>query len=187
MKRGNLIILSGPSGVGKGTIKDQLLLDESLNLHYSVSCTTRKPRIGEVDGIHYYFISQDQFDEMIQEDAFLEYARFVDHSYGTPSKVIEEKRQAGKNVLLEIELHGALQVIAKCPDALSIFILPPSLEELHKRLMGRGTESPEVVQKRFDTAKEELAMQDHYQYRVVNDTVDRAVKEITEIIKNHSR
>lgn len=186
MKRGNLIILSGPSGVGKGTIKDQLLMDPSLNLHYSVSCTTREPRDGEIDGVHYYFISQEQFDQMIQEDAFLEYARFVDHSYGTPAKVIEEKRQEGKNVLLEIELQGALQVISKCPDALSIFILPPSLEELEKRLSGRGTESAEVVQKRLETAKQELAMQDHYQYRIVNDTVARAVQEITKIIKDHS-
>lgn len=182
MQRGHLIIFSGPSGVGKGTIKDLLLRDPSLNLHYSVSCTTRAPRTGEVDGIHYYFVSQETFQKMIDEGAFLEYATFVDNSYGTPKKSVEAQLEKGENVLLEIDLQGALQVIKKCPDALSIFILPPSMEELEKRIRLRGTESEEVIQKRLATARQELAMQDHYRYRVVNDDIQRAVSEIKELI-----
>lgn len=182
MKKGHLIILSGPSGVGKGTIKDELMKKEELNLHFSVSCTTRKPRIGEVEGVHYYFVTHEQFDAMIKEDAFLEYAKFVENSYGTPKAKVEEQLEKGQNVLLEIEMKGAIQVIEKCPDAISIFILPPSLEELEKRLRGRQTETEDVIIKRLAQAKDDLEMKKYYQYHVTNDTVQRAVEEISSII-----
>lgn len=185
MNKGHLIILSGPSGVGKGTIKDVLMQKEELNLHFSVSCTTRKPRVGEVDGVHYYFVTHEKFEEMIEQDAFLEYAKFVENSYGTPKAKVDEQLDKGQNVLLEIEMQGALQVIKKCPEAISIFILPPSLEELENRLRGRQTETEEVILKRLATAKEELKMKDHYQYNVVNTTVEKAVEEISNIILNH--
>jgi len=184
MKKGHLIILSGPSGVGKGTIKDELMKNEKLNLHFSVSCTTRQPRNGEVNGVHYFFITHEQFDEMIQQNAFLEYAKFVENSYGTPKAKVEEQLEEGQNVLLEIEMQGALQVINQCPDAISIFILPPSLDELEKRLRGRKTETEEVILKRLAQAKEDLKMKDHYQYHVINHTIEQAVNEISTIILN---
>lgn len=184
MEKGHLIILSGPSGVGKGTVKDILLEDASLNLHYSVSCTTRQPRQGEVDGIHYYFVTKEKFNDMIAHDAFLEYATFVENSYGTPKDKVEEQLNQGQNVLLEIEMQGALQVIEKCPEALSIFLLPPSMEELEKRIRHRGTEQEEVIQKRLAQAKKEISMKDKYRYHVVNETVEDAVKKIKEIITN---
>lgn len=182
MKKGLLIIFSGPSGVGKGTVKEILMENQSLNLHYSVSCTTRQPRQGELDGVHYYFITQDQFDEMVKQDAFLEYAQFVGNSYGTPKAKVEAMLQAGKNVLLEIDMQGALQVIAKCPDALSIFLLPPSMEELERRIRQRGTESDEVIAQRLAKANKEISMRKHYRYQVVNDQVERAANEIAQII-----
>lgn len=185
MNKGHLIILSGPSGVGKGTIKDELMKIDELNLHFSVSCTTRKPRVGEIDGVHYYFVSHEQFDAMIENNEFLEYAKFVENSYGTPLKKVEEQLEKGVNILLEIEMKGALQVIEKCPDAISIFILPPSIEELEKRLRGRQTESEEVILKRLNQAHEDLEMKKYYQYHVVNDTVEKAVNDIKNIILNH--
>ena len=183
MEKGHLIIFSGPSGVGKGTIKDKLLEDESLHLHYSVSCTTRQPRVGEMEGIHYYFVTHEKFNEMIAADAFLEYASFVDNSYGTPKDKVEAKLNEGQNVLLEIEMQGALQVIEKCPEALSIFLLPPSMEELEARIRHRGTEAEEVIQKRIKQAQKEIGMKDKYRFNVINDDVERAVAEITQIIK----
>ena len=183
MEKGHLIIFSGPSGVGKGTIKDKLLEDESLHLHYSVSCTTRQPRVGEMEGIHYYFVTHEKFNEMIAADAFLEYASFVDNSYGTPKDKVEAKLNEGQNVLLEIEMQGALQVIEKCPEALSIFLLPPSMEELEARIRHRGTEAEEVIQKRLKQAQKEIGMKDKYRFNVINDDVERAVAEITQIIK----
>jgi len=185
VKRGLLIIFSGPSGVGKGTVKEVLMRKEELNLHYSVSCTTRKPRAGEIDGVHYYFMTQETFDKMVEEDAFLEYAQFVGNSYGTPKAKVEEMLDQGKNVLLEIEMQGALQVIEKCPDALSIFLLPPSMEELERRIRHRGTETDDVIKQRLDKAKKEINMQDHYQYHVINQNVDDAANEIARIILNH--
>lgn len=182
MEKGHLIILSGPSGVGKGTIKDELMKIEALNLHFSVSCTTRKPREGEIDGVHYFFITHEIFDEMIENNEFLEYAKFVENSYGTPLKKVEEQLENGQNVLLEIEMKGALQVIERCPDVISIFILPPSIEELERRLRGRNTETEEVILKRLTQAHEDLKMKEHYQYHVVNNTVEAAVEEISNII-----
>lgn len=184
MEKGHLIILSGPSGVGKGTIKDLLMTKEELNLHFSVSCTTRKPREGEIDGVHYFFVSRDRFNEMIEENAFLEYAQFVENCYGTPKLAVEEQLEKGQNVLLEIEMQGALQVIEKCPEAVSIFILPPSIEELEKRLRGRKTETEDVILKRLNQAKEDLEMKKYYQYHVVNTTVEEAVHQISNIILN---
>lgn len=185
MKKGHLIIVSGPSGVGKGTVINELMKQEELNLRYSVSCTTRQPRQGEIDGVHYYFVSHEKFDEMIAQNAFLEYAKFVENSYGTPKAKVEEQLEAGLNVLLEIEMTGAIQVIEQCPEAISIFILPPSIEELEKRLRGRQTETEEVIVKRLAQAHDDLAMKNHYQYHVVNDTVENTVNEIKEIILNH--
>ena len=185
MEKGHLIILSGPSGVGKGTIKDELMKIEALNLHFSVSCTTRKPREGEIDGVHYFFITHEKFDEMIENNEFLEYAKFVENSYGTPLKKVEEQLEKGHNILLEIEMKGALQVIEKCPDAISIFILPPSLEELESRLRGRGTETEDVILKRLNQANEDLEMKKYYQYHVVNVTVEKAVEDIKNIVLNH--
>lgn len=186
VKRGLLIILSGPSGVGKGTVKELLMQDKRLNLHYSVSCTTRQPRTGEIDGVHYYFISQENFDQMVQEGEFLEYAQFVGNSYGTPKSKVSEQLDQGKNVLLEIEMQGALQVIKKCPEALSIFLLPPSMEELENRIRHRGTESDDVIRQRLAKARKEIDMKDQYQYHVVNDTVERSAQEIAQIILNHA-
>lgn len=183
MEKGHLIIFSGPSGVGKGTIKDKLMEDQSLNLHYSVSCTTRSPREGEQEGVHYYFVTHEKFAEMIKQDAFLEYATFVENSYGTPKDKVDEMLSKGQNVLLEIEMQGALQVIEKCPEALSIFLLPPSMEALEARIRGRGTEEEEVIQKRLAQAKNEIAVKDKYRFNVVNDDIDRTVAEIANIIK----
>ena len=185
MKKGHLIIVSGPSGVGKGTVINELMKQEELNLRYSVSCTTRQPRQGEIDGVHYYFVSHEKFDEMIAQNAFLEYAKFVENSYGTPKAKVEEQVEAGLNVLLEIEMKGAIQVIEQCPEAISIFILPPSIEELEKRLRGRQTDTEKVIVKRLAQAHDDLAMKNHYQYHVVNDTVENTVNEIKEIILNH--
>lgn len=182
MSRGILIILSGPSGVGKGTVRQELFKNEKLDLHYSISMTTRQPRPNEVEGKDYFFVDQATFDKMIDEDGFLEYATFVSHSYGTPRAYVEQMLEDGKNVLLEIEMQGALQVMEKCPDALSIFLLPPSLEELERRIKNRGTESDDVIQQRMDKAKKEMNMKDKYQYQVVNQTVEQASREIAEII-----
>lgn len=182
MTKGKLIVISGPSGVGKGTIKQQIIDDPSLNLAFSVSYTTRAPRVGEMDGVHYFFVSQETFDTMVKEDAFLEYAGYVGHNYGTSRQQVETLLIEGKNVLLEIETKGALQVIEKCPEALSIFILPPSLDALYDRLSGRGTESDEVIQERVIKAKAELSLKDHYKYQVVNDDLETCCQKVKDII-----
>ncbi len=184
MKRGKLIVLSGPSGVGKGTIREQLMKIDDLNLVYSISCTTRLPRNGETDGVEYFFITDEQFNKMIEEDGFLEHARFVDHQYGTPRDNVEKWLNQGKNVLLEIEVNGALQVMDKGVEDVSIFIVPPTMEELERRIRGRKTEDEEVIQGRLAQAKEELATKDHYDYNVCNDDLQRASDEIAGIIMN---
>ena len=182
MKKGLLIVFSGVSGVGKGTLLDRLMPMEELNLAYSVSMTTRAPREGEVEGEDYFFVTKKRFVEAIKNDELLEHARFVGNDYGTPAKYVEEQRNLGKNVILEIEIRGAKQIMEKCPDALSIYIVPPSLEELERRLRARGTEDDETIMKRIAKAKKELKDTEFYEHVVCNDDLDVAVEEIRQII-----
>ncbi len=179
MKKGKLIVFSGPSGVGKGTIRKELTFTD---YEFSVSSTTRSIRDGEIDGVHYHFITREQFEQKIAKGEMLEHAEFVGNYYGTELATVNEMLEAGKNVFLEIECQGAIQVIDKVEDVISIFILPPSLEELEQRLVNRGTEEQAVVEKRLQKAKEELSLKDHYKYNVINDELDRVVKEIDEIL-----
>ncbi len=185
MKQGLLIILSGPSGVGKGTIRKRIMQDPSLNLTYSVSMTTRSIRPGEVDGKDYFFVNQETFQKAIKENQFLEWAEFVGNRYGTPKAEIQKLRQAGKNVLLEIEINGAKQVIAKTtgPGLVTIFLMPPSFEALENRIRKRKTESETIIQERLAKAKREMNLHHDYQYLVVNDDVEKTSQQIIDIIK----
>ena len=182
MKKGLLIVFSGVSGVGKGTILSKLMPMEDLQLAYSVSMTTRAPREGEVDGVNYCFVSKKRVLEAVKKGELLEHARFVGNDYGTPKAYVQQMREEGKNVLLEIEINGAKQVMEKCPDALSIYIVPPSIEELERRLRERSTEDEETILKRISKAKKELLDIDFYERVVCNDDLDTAVQEIREII-----
>ena len=177
--------MSGPSGVGKGTIRNKLFEKNDLNLFYSVSMTTRKPRPGEVDGVDYYFVSNEEFDKNIENGNLLEWAEFVGNRYGTPKDKVEKMREEGKNVLLEIDVNGTSQVLQKVEDVISIFILPPSLKDLENRIRGRSTEVEEVIQKRLAKAIKELEFQKQYKFKVVNDELDKATEEIRNIIKNN--
>lgn len=185
VSRGLLIILSGPSGVGKGTVREMLFKDESLNLAYSISMTTRLPRPNERDGIDYFFVTKEEFEKNIETGLLLEYAQFVGNYYGTPKNYVEELLNNGKNVVLEIEVQGALQVMSKCPEALTIFLVPPSFEELEKRIRGRRTEKEEVIKERLNKARKELETKDNYKYVVVNDEVLKAKEAIANIIKTN--
>lgn len=184
-KEGLLIVLSGPSGVGKGTILKKFVNDPTLKLAFSVSMTTREKRPGEEEGVNYYYVSKERFEEAKQNGELLESAEFVGNYYGTPLKEVQRLRAEGKNVLLEIEVQGCEQVVKKVPDALTIFIVPPSMEELEKRIRGRGTESEEVLHSRLQKAAKEMELVDHYKYVVCNDDVDKAADTITTIIKRH--
>ncbi len=185
MKPGLLIILSGPSGVGKGTIRKRIMSDPSLSLVYSVSMTTRTIRPGEVNGKDYFFVTQDTFQNAIQENQLLEWAEFVGNRYGTPKAEIEKLRQAGKNVLLEIEINGAKQVMAKAtgPGLVTIFLMPPSFEALEARIRKRKTESETIIQERLAKARREMNLHHDYQYLVVNDDVEKTSQQIIDIIK----
>lgn len=185
MKKGLLIILSGPSGVGKGTVRKFFENDPRLNLAYSTSMTTRKPRSGEVDGREYFFSSREDFEKAIKNGELLEYAEFVGNYYGTPLHEVERLRNEGKNVILEIEVQGATQVQEKCPDAVSIFIIPPSMEELESRIRGRKSEAEEIVQQRLAKATQEMKMIPQYKYIVCNDDPKLAAELITTIIMRH--
>lgn len=185
MKKGLLIIISGPSGVGKGTVRNCFMNDESLKLEYSISMTTRSPRQGEKDGVDYIFTTKEKFEEAIQKGELLEWAEFVGNYYGTPVSQVEKLRSEGKNVLLEIEVQGATQVTEKCPDALTIFIIPPTMEELEKRIRGRRSEPEEVVQQRLAKADKEMKLVNNYKYIVCNDDPKLAAELITSIIKRH--
>lgn len=187
MKKGLLIVYSGPSGVGKSTILHEVLKDEELKLVFSISMTTRSPRPGEENGKDYFFVSKEEFEKAIKEDKFLEHAKYVDNYYGTPLDYVEKKRNEGYNVILEIDIQGGKQVIAKCPETVSIFVLPPNEEELYTRLEGRGTEKQEVVEKRLAMAKNEIKQSDIYKYHVVNDDMNKAIKEVIDIIKNEMK
>lgn len=183
MVRGKLIVYSGPSGVGKGTVKKLFFDNKKLNLKYSVSATTRNIRPGEVNGKDYYFLTKDEFTKWIHEGKFLEWAEYAGNYYGTPIEMVNEELSKGYNVLLEIEVEGVKQVIKKMPDAITIFLLPPSIEELRKRLTNRGTESKEVVEQRLQVAEKEMQLKDLFQYKVINQHSDEAAKEIVKILE----
>lgn len=179
--KGLLIIVSGPSGAGKGTIcKELISRDDSILV--SVSATTRKPRNGEVDGISYHFLSRERFEKMILEDGFLEHACVYDNYYGTPKDFVVEQITQGKNVLLEIDIQGALQVKKKYPEGIFVFILPPSMKTLKSRIEGRGSETPESLNKRLSSAYSEIELIKNYDYFIVNDTVDHATDVLQAII-----
>ena len=180
-ERGQLIVLSGPSGVGKSTVIAELFSQRS-NIYFSVSYTTRQPRVGEQDGVNYNFVSREEFERMIADDELLEYAEYVDNYYGTSIKLIREKLDAGIDVLLDIEVQGAAKVRARCPDALFIFIIPPSFEELSRRLHRRNTDSEDVIAGRRAKARQEFREIPKYDYLVINDKVSNAVHEIEAIL-----
>ena len=185
-KRGLLIIMSGPSGVGKGTIREELMKNNTLNLFYSVSMTTRSMRPGEVNGREYYFVSREEFDRNIESGNLLEWAEFVGNRYGTPKDKVDASRAEGKNVLLEIEVKGTSQVLSKVngDDVISIFIAPPSIDELEKRIRGRSTETDDVIKSRLARAVQEFEYKSQYKYVVINDKLEDAVEEIRQIIKS---
>lgn len=178
---GKLIVLSGPSGAGKSSIVFKTMETRS-DLCFSTSVTTRAPRPGEVDGREYFFIDQKRFDEMVENDELLEHAVYVSHSYGTPRAFVEEKLAAGYNVILDIEVQGARQVSEKVADAVKIFIIPPSLEELRRRLVNRGTDSEETIAARLVRARQEYREADFYDYIIVNDRLEQAAAEFSAII-----
>lgn len=181
MSSGLLVVISGPSGSGKGTICKRLI-DEIENINVSVSATTRKPRIGEIEGKNYFFIDEDEFVKKINNDDFLEYALVYGNYYGTPKKTVLKQIDDGKDIILEIDIQGALKVKENYPKGVFIFILPPSLEELKNRIEGRGTDSKEVIHRRLKCAYDELNYAFQYDYVVLNDEVDSAVEKIKEII-----
>ena len=180
-QRGLLIVLSGPSGVGKGTVCTALR-QRMPELVYSISATTRAPRAGEIDGVNYFFKTPEQFQEMIDTGQLLEWAKYAENFYGTPRQFVEETLAQGKDVILEIEVQGALQVKNKFPEGIFIFLLPPSLNELRERIVHRGTEDEQTILRRLGVAREELQMIHHYDYAVVNDVVEDAVEKIRAII-----
>ena len=178
---GKLIVLTGPSGVGKGTLMNEIL-NRYPELHYSVSATTRSPRPGEINGKNYNFISRSQFEQLVTQGEFLEWAEFAGNCYGTPREAVFNQIQAGKLVLLEIELAGARQIRHTFPSALSIFILPPSFAELEKRIRGRGQDSEEAISRRLQRAEEEIAAANEFDLKIINDDFERALNEIEKAI-----
>ncbi len=188
-KNGLLIVLSGPSGVGKGTIRRLVMSDITLNMVYSISMTTRKPREMEVDGKDYFFVNKAKFEEMIHNDGFLEYAQFVGNYYGTPKDYVLNLLKEGKNVFLEIEINGAKQVMEKYKgkNLVTIFLVPPSIQELENRIRNRHTEDEQTIQERLNKARHELSEKDNYDYVVVNDDIYQASREIQNIIRNKQK
>ncbi|WP_080846501.1 guanylate kinase [Cytobacillus gottheilii] len=180
--KGLLIVLSGPSGVGKGTVRKEIFSQPDTAFEYSISMTTRNPREGEVDGVDYFFKSREDFEQLIKDDKLLEYAEFVGNYYGTPVDYVRETINQGKDVFLEIEVQGARQVREKFPDGLFIFLVPPSLSELKNRIVTRGTETIDVINNRMNAAKEEIEMMNLYDYVVENDQIDLACERIKAIV-----
>lgn len=182
-KRGMLIVLSGPSGVGKGTVRKAIFDQGGNDFQYSVSMTTRKPREGEVNGEDYYFVSKAEFEKNIEEGQMLEYAKYVDNYYGTPLKYVNQTLDSGRDVFLEIEVNGARQVREKMPDGVFLFLTPPDLMELKQRIINRGTEDIETINKRMEKAVDEIKTMHDYDYAIVNAKVENAVESIKNIIK----
>lgn len=181
MNKGLLIVVSAPSGCGKGTILSEVLKDD--RFYYSVSATTRSPRLGEVNGVTYHFITKQDFEERIKNNAMLEYAEYCGNYYGTPKKEIDEMREQGKNVILEIEVQGAMKVREICPDAVFIFVLPPSVAELERRLKKRATETDDVIAQRVSQARSEIELARKYDYVVVNAALEDAINDFKTVIK----
>lgn len=187
MSRGVLVVVSGFSGAGKGTVMKRLL-EKYDNYALSISVTTRKPRPGEADGREYFFRTKEEFEKFIEEDALIEYAQYVDNYYGTPRFYVEEQLAAGKDVILEIEIQGAMKVKEKNPEAVLVFVTPPTVEELKRRLTERGTETPEVIAERLARASEEAEEMHHYDYLLLNDVLEDCVDELHQIIQSeHAR
>ncbi|MCO4605339.1 Guanylate kinase [Streptococcus infantarius subsp. infantarius] len=182
-ERGLLIVFSGPSGVGKGTVRQEIFSTPDHKFEYSVSMTTRQKRPGEVDSVDYFFRTREEFEELIKNGQMLEYAEYVGNYYGTPLTYVNETLDKGIDVFLEIEVQGALQVKKKVPDGVFIFLTPPDLDELKDRLVGRGTDSEEVIRQRIERAKEEIALMREYDYAVVNDEVPLAAERVKRIIE----
>ena len=182
-ERGLLIVFSGPSGVGKGTVRQEIFSTPDHKFEYSVSMTTRAQRPGEVDGKDYFFRSREEFEELIRKGQMLEYAEYVGNYYGTPLTYVNETLDKGIDVFLEIEVQGALQVKKKVPDAVFIFLTPPDLNELQERLIGRGTDSEEVIAQRIERAREEIALMSEYDYAIVNDEVPLAAERVKRVIE----
>ena len=182
-ERGLLIVFSGPSGVGKGTVRQEIFSKPDHKFEYSVSMTTRAQRPGEVDGKDYFFRSREEFEELIRKGQMLEYAEYVGNYYGTPLTYVNETLDKGIDVFLEIEVQGALQVKKKVPDAVFIFLTPPDLNELEERLVGRGTDSEEVIAQRIERAREEIALMSEYDYAIVNDEVPLAAERVKRVIE----
>lgn len=180
-RKGILIVVSGFSGAGKGTLMKQLMKEYD-NYALSISMTTRKPRVGEVDGREYFFVTKEQFEENIHTDGLIEYACYCDHYYGTPRAYVEQQLESGKDVILEIEIQGALKIKEKFPTALLLFVMPPSAEELRNRLVGRGTETQEVIEQRMHRAAQEAEGIEQYDYIVINDQLEECVKELHALI-----
>lgn len=183
IKRGTLFVYSGCSGVGKGTIMKELLSADD-NIRLSVSATTREARPGETHGKEYFFVSKEEFGKMVEEDGFLEHEEYCGNFYGTPRKAVEDMLQNGYNVFLEIEVKGGVSVINRYPECVSIFVLPPSLDELERRLRSRGTETEDVIRNRLETAVDELKIAPFYKYQVVNGELSKAVEEVLSIVRD---
>ena len=188
VRKGMLLVISGPSGTGKGTLIKRLM-EEDDSLVFSVSATTRAPRPGEIDGVHYHFVTNEQYDALVAENAFVEYANVHGNRYGTLRSEVYERLQRGENVVLDIDVQGALNVIASEKEKVSVFILPPSLKVLRERLTGRGTETQEAIERRLQNALWEISQKDHYEYKVINDDLETCVRTLQAIIEaqKHAR
>lgn len=186
-QRGILIVVSGFSGAGKGTLMKELMKRYEETYALSVSATTRNPREGEVDGREYFFKTTEEFEKMIAKEDLIEYAKYVDNYYGTPRTYVEEQLERGRDVILEIEIQGALKVKEKFPETLLLFVTPPSAAELKRRLEGRGTETPEVIASRMKRAREEAEYMDRYDYLIINDDLNECVEEMHQIIQGEHR
>lgn len=179
--KGLLLVVSAPSGCGKGTILGEILKDDSF--YYSISATTRAPREGEQDGVNYHFITKEEFEQRIAQGGMLEYAQYCGNYYGTPKKEVEQMRDAGRDVILEIEVEGAMKVRALCPDAVFLFIAPPSVEQLRRRLNKRGTEAAEVIEERVSQASRELSYANRYDYIIVNGELEKAIQDFRTVVR----